>query len=491
VNAPATAINPRWLAGKAYLPRRSVVGLVVLTVLIATVAAWFDQPLLPVLALLGAGAAALAIWRPMWAFYALVMLLPIRAVPLKLMGFYVHPYRVVLVLLFLALIIQVRADWYRALLRARLTYPLLTLTVVAGATVFVAFDRGLWLKAFLQMLACLGVYVVTVLLVNREARFTAVCRCLALTGMVHALIGIGDYGAALAGLPSLTIPAQVTSYLAPPRAQGLMADPNFYMMVLLALLPLTLAWATAFSTGWRRHLWVPAVLLYTALVPMTSSRGGLVATALLLATGALLSRGRRGLLGSRQFEVNWLQAALLGLALCMGGIALVFAVSPLHAVRALQSIDLSDLSKLSEGRFDVYLRILTSFVHHPLGIGLYNTVAVAADIGKFAHNSLLQVMAEMGVPGLLAYGWLFLVTLGEIRRFSHGSRYSVWLVALGLGILGVYYSGLFISTYYDEILALLWGLVAAGVALAQREREDAIPAIKAATSVGDLTAGGG
>jgi len=491
VNAPAAVLNPRWPASTMHLPRRQVVGLVALTVLIATVAAWFGQPLLPILVLLGAGAAVLAIRRPMWAFYALVMFLPIRAIPLKLMGFYVHPYRVVLVMLFLALILQARPGWCRTLLRARLTYPLLALTVVAGATMFVALDLGWWIKGFLQTIACLGVYVVTLLLVDREARFVGACVCLALTGLVHALYGIGDYAAYLAGLPSLSVPAQVLSYLAPPRAQGLMADPNFYMMVLLALLPLALAWAATSRAGWRRYLWVPAILLFMALVPMTSSRGALIATALLLVTGAWLSRSRRGLMGSRAFEQNWQRTALLGLLLCVSGLALVFAVSPLHVARAIQSTDVSDLSTLSEGRFDIYLRILHSFVHHPLGIGLYNTLAVNSGIGKFAHNSLLQIMAEMGVPGLIAYGWLFLVTLGEVLRFPQGSRYSVWLVALGLGVLGVYYSGLFISVYYDEVIALLWGLTAAGVALAQREGGGATPATGATASAGNAAVAGG
>ncbi|MBU0609697.1 MAG: O-antigen ligase family protein, partial [Armatimonadetes bacterium] len=344
---------------------------------------------------------------------------------------------------------------------------------------------------FLQMIACLGVYVVTLLLVDRWSRFTTVCACLALTGIVHALAGIADYAACLAGLPSLSRPAQILAYLAPPRAQGFMADPNFFMMVLLALLPLAPAWATSFRAGWRRYLWVPAVLFFTALIPMTSSRGGLLAAGLLMVTGIVLTCRRRGSVGSRSFERHWWAASLLGLVLCVGGLALVFAVSPLHVARALQSADFSDLGTLSEGRLVVYARILTSFVHHPLGIGLYNTVVAETGIGGFSHNSLLQIAADMGVPGLIAYGWLFLVTLREIMRFAHGSRYSVWLVALGLGMASVYYSGLTISVYYDEILALMWALVAAGVALAERESSGADPAATPDDGTGDVPSAAG
>jgi len=487
VNALGAALSPRPAAARpVVLPRRTLAGVLALGIAVATLAAWADQLWLPMVALLALAAGAVVVTRPMWALCALVMLLPIRAIPLRFMGFYVHPYRVVLVLLFIALLLQARGDWYRPLLRARLTYPLLALTVIGGSTLFVAYDFGWWAKGFLQMIACLGVYVVTLLLVDRWSRFTTVCACLALTGIVHALAGIVDYAFCLAGLPSLSVPAQVMTYLAPPRAQGFMADPNFFMMVLLALLPLALAWATSFRAGWRRYLWVPAVLFFTALIPMSASRGGMLAAGLLLFTGIILSRARRGLMGSRDFERNWWRASLLGLAVCLGGLALVFAVSPLHVARALQSTDFSDLGRLSEGRFVVYARILTSFVHHPLGIGLYNTIVAEAGIGKFAHNSLLQVMAEMGVPGLLAYGWLFLVTLREILRFPHGSRYSVWLVALGLGILGVYCSGLFVSAYYDEVLALMWALAGAGVALAQRENGAANPVHKAEDDLGDV-----
>jgi hypothetical protein len=430
-------------------------------------------PELVLVGALGVAALALALARPSWAFGALVVLLPVRGLPLSISGagfsVYVHPYRIVLLLLFLAIALRAPVGWYRRVLHAPLTYPILMFTGLAFASVLYALSAGLWVKQMLQMLVCLGVYVVTLVLVSDRRRFEAVCKLVALTGLVHAAYGVVDYLMYLKGLPSFTIPPQLGAYIDPPRAQGLMDDPNGFMMVLLCALPLTVAWSLTFAKGLGRHLWAVAAVLDIALLPMTASRGGALAAALLLLTAVGLSLSRRNYLAGPALGRLWRRLTLLGVGVASLAFAITLVVSPLHVVRLVSTLNPTE-SAGRGGRLTLYQRVLGNVPRYPLGVGLGSILSPAAGVGNFAHNTFLQILAELGIPGVLLYLWLVFETLRAALRHHTGTTYSVWLVSVSLGLLSTYYAGLLLSIYYDEFFALFWGLLMVGNRLAEEEK---------------------
>jgi hypothetical protein len=432
-----------------------------------------SAPELVVAPALGLAALALALARPSWAFGALVLLLPVRGLPLNASGpgfsFFVHPYRLVLLLLFLAIAVRAPVGWHRRLVRAPLTYPILLFTALAFASVFYALSAGLWVKQMLQMLVCLGVYVVTMVLVSDRRRFEATCKLLALTGLVHAVYGVVDYLMFLKGLPSLTLPPQLGAFIDPPRAQGLMDDPNGFMTVLLCALPLTVAWSLTFPRGLGRHLWAVAAVLDIALLPMTASRGGALATALLLLTAVGLSLSRRNYLAEPALGRLWRRLALLGVGVGTLAFVITLVVSPPHVVRLVRTFDLAGTAGVGAGRLMLYQRVLENVPRYPLGLGLGSILSPAAGFGNFAHNTFLQILAELGIPGVLLYLWLVFETLRAAARHHAGTTYSVWLVSVSLGLLSTYYAGLTLSMYYDEFFALFWGLLMVGNRLAEEE----------------------
>jgi O-antigen ligase len=82
-----------------------------------------------------------------------------------------------------------------------------------------------------------------------------------------------------------------------------------------------------------------------------------------------------------------------------------------------------------------------------------------------SHNILMQVAAERGIFGLLAFFWLWYVLLQEgfttLRRlrFRAGLRYSIALGSLA-GVIGFFLDGFFQNNFGDtEVVTLFWVLV--------------------------------
>jgi O-antigen ligase len=232
---------------------------------------------------------------------------------------------------------------------------------------------------------------------------------------------------------------------------------------------LTVAWSLTFPRGLGRHLWAVAAVLDIALLPMTASRGGALATALLLLTAVGLSLSRRNYLAEPALGRLWRRLALLGVGVGTLAFVITLVVSPPHVVRLVRTFDLAGTAGVGAGRLMLYQRVLENVPRYPLGLGLGSILSPAAGFGNFAHNTFLQILAELGIPGVLLYLWLVFETLRAAARHHTGTTYSVWLVSISLGLLSTYYAGLTLSMYYDEFFALFWGLLMVGNRLAEEE----------------------
>jgi len=262
-------------------------------------------------------------------------------------------------------------------------------------------------------------------------------------------------------------------------------DSNDIGVVLLVGLPLALLVAQH-SRGLRKWFAIGVIISLGVTFARSGSRGTLVG---LVATGAVL------LVALKTIPI-WKRAAFVGAV----AVALVVAAPPGYWVQMMTIFGLKeDYNWTSEdGRRQLMFRGLTYMSHYPLtGLGIYNfsRAECMSDLSEkvraavrgrgircsAAHNTYLQVGAEIGVAGLVL--WCMLV-FGGIRRLRRLRRrlprawrtgdaeqrfmYDATLF-LSTSIVGFALTSLFVSFAWLDIIYIL-AMFQAGLTNAIRSR---------------------
>jgi putative inorganic carbon (HCO3(-)) transporter len=240
------------------------------------------------------------------------------------------------------------------------------------------------------------------------------------------------------------------------RFQLLVQDlvhPNVLAGSLVLLLPFPLSYLLF---GWKNGNWserllaISAILLMTAMLVLTRSRGAWMA-ALVSVLLLLVLRDRRSLI-------------LIGLA---GAGFLVLAVQ-FGFSRILEAAFYSRSLGDWNGRLEIWLRavnLIRDFSISGIGMGSFQELAerfyaydkYAPDNIPHTHNLFLQVTVDLGLPGIIAWTSILLVILliawkiFETGKHSHSSI----LAAAGAAILASQVS-LVVHGLTD---AVIWGMV--------------------------------
>lgn len=255
-------------------------------------------------------------------------------------------------------------------------------------------------------------------------------------------------------------------------------DPNYFAAELIpAILIASFLFAT---TGSARMRWLFAVVAAVDLAAfaLTQSRGGIVGLAVaLLAAVVVAGRARPRIVA-------------LVLVVVAGGLGYYLAYKPAHV---FETASRGGLTGTSSGRLDLWRVALRVFAGHPLGgVGLgnyqvvepsYATQTMNLDFVRFivtdrlvAHNTYLQMAAELGLVGL----FLFLTIVALPLRLA-GRALARMGEALGdlefhvrgllAGTIGMLVTYVFLSAEYEKPLWLVLGLLASVPALL---RDDAV-----------------
>jgi O-antigen ligase len=244
----------------------------------------------------------------------------------------------------------------------------------------------------------------------------ALARAFAAGGVAVALIGLAE----ASGLPPIldwlgALHAGSVPIGDVPRITSALSHPNLAAIVLELTLPLLTAWAWTASPSWRIPVGFGALACLIALV-LTFSRAGIVAALVSLCTMAGLAVVR----GERRAPIA------LALAALAVPVVLVLASMTDAGLHRRLTADLDESSWANPSRLEFWSAASQMLSDHPLlGVGPDNyrwqfatySGLPANNLGIHAHDQYLEALADTGILGLLALGWL-LVSLVRVAAIG-------------------------------------------------------------------------
>jgi O-antigen ligase len=271
------------------------------------------------------------------------------------------------------------------------------------------------------------------------------------------------------------------------RTSGPIGDPNFYALILAALIPLALMRVRDERQALLRVIAASAAVLMAAALVLTYSRGGLIA---LLAMAILFVPVAR---------VRPAQVAL-GLLIVVLLLGLVPGAYWQRVAALGEGIGGTQVDLSVQKRADSQQVALEMFADNPVGgVGAANypvtyfPYALHLDVpiaAGYAHDMYLQIAAETGLAGLVTFACTALLALRSVwrrraaairdgDRLAEGLAESCWL-SLVTYLIG----SAFLPAAYPRYLWLLIGLALAAALCSRRAqmyREWRIPWMRRAT----------
>jgi putative inorganic carbon (HCO3(-)) transporter len=228
------------------------------------------------------------------------------------------------------------------------------------------------------------------------------------------------------------------------------------------------------TTGSQRTRWLSAAVAGVDLAGfvLTQSRGAIVGLAVALLMGVVLAgRARPRMLA-------------LALVLVAGGLGYYYGYKPSHI---FQSGKRGGLSAASSGRLDEWRVALRIAEGHPVGgvgLGNYQTVEPSYATQTFnlefssfivtarlvAHNTYLQMAAELGLVGLALFLTILALPLRLAERALSGlererDELEFYVRGLLAGTVGMLVAYVFLSAEFEKPLWLVLALLASVPAL--------------------------
>lgn len=258
-----------------------------------------------------------------------------------------------------------------------------------------------------------------------------------------------------------------------------MFDANDIALLCVVGLPFALWLVTnGRDRWWDRALGLAGIMGALAGVLFSGSRGGFLALGAVVLSQALLF--------GRYMPVRW---RLLFAAIVAAG--LLFPPSGFwNRMGSIMNWGEDYNVTSSDGRLAVWTRGLSYFARSPLtGVGfaqfpnaegyIYGREAGPVVVWRAAHNSFVQVLAELGVLGFAAWLGMFVPTIWlawRLRRRTGGSRAPPLVTfgeALTIALLGYATGGFFLSAAYLPVATVQVGVGVAWTALVRAEQRAA------------------
>jgi O-antigen ligase len=237
---------------------------------------------------------------------------------------------------------------------------------------------------------------------------------------------------------------------------GLTYDANDLAFILVLFLPL-IYYMLKTANGFRKIFLVVVGLIFLVSIILTQSRGGLLGISTIVLGILMLEKVRIG-------KIFFFSIIIL----CVFSYTAPSGYWNRMATMLNPSQDYNTTS--TDGRIEVWKRGLVLMMDHPLlGVGL-SAFAVAEGSshttggGKWstAHNSFIQIGAELGAVGLFLFLLMIYSAIKTLRKARRelplGSKIIFLINGVEVGLYGYIVSGFFLSQAYSSALIVLIGL---------------------------------
>jgi O-antigen ligase len=262
------------------------------------------------------------------------------------------------------------------------------------------------------------------------------------------------------------------------RPGWVVGDPNYFTVNALLFMPVALLLLQQKQPRWQRLFCLGCLTLSLAAVVVSASRGGFL---------GLVASSLYFLLKSRHRVRN---LALVCAAFIV--LALPLQISPVQRLLHPTQSD-QDAQQIRLALWDGGLKMIMA--HPLLGVGLDNysrqivTYADPAKVPKYetvrrvAHNSYMEIAAELGVPALFIFLGIIISSILSLERTRRAAAKSsdefLGRVALGLqaGLLGASVALFFVSGEYQKMFWMAIFLTACMPALVRSKSTEASAAV--------------
>jgi O-antigen ligase len=247
-------------------------------------------------------------------------------------------------------------------------------------------------------------------------------------------------------------------------------DANDFATLVVTAMPIALYVIHRARAGYQRLLGIVALTLLTIGFVRSGSRGGFLA---LLAVVVFVN------IGYRAIALRWRVTATVLVAVVLLGTA-----SDRYWKQMGTITSDADYNRFDEtGRMKIWQRGIGYMLQFPVfGVGAGNFNAAEGKLSPFAqrqqlgrgvkwnaaHNSYIQVGAELGIPGLLMFAGMIATAFVALRRSSRsagvariGKAGPELTQAIAAALIGFVVGAVFLSLAYSEILFTLLALAVA------------------------------
>jgi len=255
---------------------------------------------------------------------------------------------------------------------------------------------------FLKVVA---IFILMINLLDTRKRLLSIVRLVVIAGTTMAVLAISNY---LAG--KFTVLDKHVAVRIEGVVGGVFGNPNDLATSLVLLVPLAVMLGMRKRGAVRLTYLGFAVILGVAVI-FTFSRGGFLG---LVACGSVLLWRL-----ARQHAV----ATVLSTVLLIGVFLATMPVG--YSARLTSMFDSSsDPTGSIDARRDLLNRALDLAIRHPIiGLGMGNFHYFSIQEQK-AHNSYLEIAAELGVTGLIAYLIMLFAPFRSLRRIERATAQS-------------------------------------------------------------------
>jgi putative inorganic carbon (HCO3(-)) transporter len=299
------------------------------------------------------------------------------------------------------------------------------ITILAAVYLLIVFASTTWAlnrhyadERVVQFAKAFAIYLLATLLMRTPRRLmqgivTLVAAAAGLGLLILWQVATGHFENELGGLARVK-QAHIYGDVFQPRVAGPIGDPNFFARMLLIAIPPAVMLAFSAREKWQRRIALVAALVITATVATTYSRGAMLAVAVM------------AVMLLHMLHVRW--RSTFAVAVCLAAVLLALPKTVTQRFITIEEILPSDEVPLHPDSSFAERKLLMNvawvmFGANPVGgVGIGNYTARYDDyVGAtssaarqyndpndkhFPHNLPLEVAAETGIIGLIAFAML-------------------------------------------------------------------------------------